>query len=290
MAQWSRRLPDNVPGRFFVDRSCIDCQICHQLAPETFRARGDQTVVYWQPTRPAQVHRALMALVACPTASIGSVERPSLQSAVAAFPEEIAAGVYYCGFASRRSYGAASYLIVRPTGNVLVDSPRFCEPLARRLAALGGIRWLVLTHRDDVADHALFHQRFGCQRVMHGADVSGDLRGVERILTGNEPARLEDELTIIPVPGHTRGHVCLLYRDHFLFTGDHLAWDAEAGVLTAFRDYCWYSWPEQIRSMEKLVGLRFTWVLPGHGHRYQAPSPAAMQEQLRACLAWMREA
>jgi glyoxylase-like metal-dependent hydrolase (beta-lactamase superfamily II) len=170
---------------------------------------------------------------------------------------------------------------------VLIDSPRFCEPLAQRLAALGGIRWMVLTHRDDVADHTLFRRRFGCARVMHEADVSGDLCGVERILTGNAAVMLEDELRIIPVPGHTRGHVCLLYRDQFLFTGDHLAWDGEAGVLTAFRDYCWYSWPEQIRSMEKLVGLHFTWVLPGHGRRYQAPSPAVMQGQLRACLAWM---
>jgi glyoxylase-like metal-dependent hydrolase (beta-lactamase superfamily II) len=110
---------------------------------------------------------------------------------------------------------------------------------------------------------------------------------VERLLTGDAPVRLADEVRIIPVPGHRRGHVCGLYRDQFLFTGDPLAWEEEAGVLTACRDYCWFSWPEQIRSMEKLVGLRFTWVLPGHGRRYQAPSPAMMQQQLRACLAWM---
>ena len=136
MAHWNHRLPSNVPGAFFVDRSCIDCQLCHQLAPETFHAHGDQTVVYHQPRHLPEVHRALMALVACPTASIGNVDRPSLHRAVEAFPEEIAAGVYSCGFASRHSYGAASYLLVRPTGNVLIDSPRFCEPLARRLTAL----------------------------------------------------------------------------------------------------------------------------------------------------------
>jgi hypothetical protein len=40
--------------------------------------------------------------------------------------------VYYCGWASRRSFGASSYLIVRPAGSVLIDSPRFNAPLARQ--------------------------------------------------------------------------------------------------------------------------------------------------------------
>jgi glyoxylase-like metal-dependent hydrolase (beta-lactamase superfamily II) len=229
-----------------------------------------------------------MALVACPTGSIGTVRRHSVKAAIAAFPEEIMDGVHFCGFASRHSYGAASYFIVRPGGNVLVDSPRFSQPLAKQLEEMGGVRWMVLTHRDDVADHELFQQRFGCRRVMHNADVSGRLRGVERIISSNEPVQIDVDLTLIPVPGHTRGHVCLLYKNRFLFTGDHLAWDEDEDVLTAFRDYCWYSWPEQVRSMEKLLGYRFEWVLPGHGRRYQAASSEEMQRKLRACVEWMR--
>jgi glyoxylase-like metal-dependent hydrolase (beta-lactamase superfamily II) len=147
---------------------------------------------------------------------------------------------------------------------------------------------MVLTHRDDVADHELFQQRFGCQRVVHNADASGSLQSVERIIRGNEPVLLDDNLTLIPVPGHTRGHVCLLYQDRFLFTGDHLAWDEDEEMLTAFHDYCWYSWPEQVRSMEKLLGYRFEWVLPGHGRRYHAASGEEMQRKLRACVEWMR--
>ena len=287
MANLSRRLAENVSGDFFVDSSCIDCDICRQVAPETFCAQAAQTVVYRQPATPESVHRALMALVACPTGSIGTTRKYPIKAAIAAFPEEIAAGVYFCGFASRHSYGATSYLIVRPGGNVLVDSPRFSVPLAKRLEELGGVRWMVLTHRDDVADHELFQQRFGCQRVMHGADANGSLRGVERIVSGNESILIDDDLTIIPVPGHTRGHVCLLYQDCFLFTGDHLAWDEDESMLTAFHDYCWYSWPEQICSMEKLSEYRFEWVLPGHGRRYHAASCEEMQKELRACIGWM---
>ncbi len=44
----------------------------------------------------------------------------------------------FCGWASESSYGAAAWLIRRPDGNVLVDSPRFASTLADRLHELGG--------------------------------------------------------------------------------------------------------------------------------------------------------
>jgi glyoxylase-like metal-dependent hydrolase (beta-lactamase superfamily II) len=91
------------------------------------------------------------------------------------------------------------------------------------------------------------------------------------------PVTLVPGFTIIPVPGHTRGHCVLLYKDKFLFTGDHLAWDPEAAELGAYRDYCWYDWEEQTRSMERLRDYRFEWVLPGHGCRHKLPA-----EQMRA--------
>ena len=72
MAQVEKRLPQNVPGEFYVDSSCIDCDACRQIAPATFRDHGDQSSVYQQPRNPGELHRALMAQVACPTASIGT--------------------------------------------------------------------------------------------------------------------------------------------------------------------------------------------------------------------------
>src|SRR5262249_34680845 len=158
-------------------------------------------------------------------------------------------------------------LLVRPQergGNVLVDSPRFAGPLVSKIRALGGVRTLFLTHRDDVADHARYAREFGCERILHAADGAARL-GVERTLEGLDPVRLDDELVAIPTPGHTEGHMVLLWRDSVLFSGDHLSWSPEAGRLTAFRDAMWYSWPEQIRSMERLGAFRFEWVLPGHG-------------------------
>ncbi|HME89841.1 MAG TPA: ferredoxin, partial [Myxococcaceae bacterium] len=76
MAQISQSLPENVPGDFFVDRSCIDCDTCRQIAPQTFvRSDSGYSFVARQPTEGGDRRRALMALVACPTASIGTAKK-----------------------------------------------------------------------------------------------------------------------------------------------------------------------------------------------------------------------
>src|SRR5438067_2386447 len=147
MANTARRLAENVPGDFYVDDSCIDCDACRQIAPTVFRDHGEQSSVFHQPETD-----------------------------------------------------------------------------------------------DDAA-------RYGVEHIIEGADA----------------VRLDRELVVIPTPGHTRGHAVLLYKDKYLFTGDHLAWSPTRETLTAFRSACWYSWPVQTRSMERLLDYSFEWVLPGHG-------------------------
>ena len=289
MAQIDERLPQNVEGEFFVDASCIDCDACRQIAPASFRDHGGKSSVYRQPQNPGELHRALMALVACPTASIGTASRRSAKSGVEAFPVHVVDDVYFCGFTSEASFGAWSYLIMRPQeqgGNVLVDSPRFNNPLARRIEEMGGVNLMLLSHRDDIADHAKFAAHFHCPRVMHEADGAA-ARGIERVITGTAPLRIDGDLQLIPTPGHTRGHQLFLYRNKVLFTGDHLAWSPERETLTAFRDVCWYSWAEQTRSMEKLLAFTFEWVLPGHG-RIGHGSAEEMHKHLTECVSRMK--
>ena len=63
----------------------------------------------------------------------------------------------------------------RPTavqGNVLVDVPRWTPLLARRLEELGGVAWILLTHRDDVSDHAAWAAHFGARRVIHRLEAN----------------------------------------------------------------------------------------------------------------------
>ncbi len=286
MARLSDRLPENADGDFYVDRSCIDCAVCRVTAPSTFRRSDElgQSVVARQPASSAERHRAAMALVACPTSSIGTRSKVDVAEAADAFPDPIGDGIHACGFAAESSYGAQSYLVVREGGNVLVDSPRAVPRLLDRIEALGGVRFLFLTHRDDVADHAKLARRFGCTRVIHEADLSAETKDVELVLRGDAPTRLADDLLAIPVPGHTRGSTALLYRDVGLFTGDHLFATEDGARLYAAREVCWFSWTSQVRSLEKLLAYEFRSVFPGHEGRMLRSTPAAMRAELEAAI------
>lgn len=279
MADPALRLPENVPGDFFVDSTCIDCDACRIFAPAVFSDARDQSFVFHQPEGEDELLAAQKALISCPTSSIGSSR--SARAAIDALPEWIDGDVYRCGYASESSFGAIAYLL--RDREILVDSPRFAEPLVKRL---GPVRRMLLTHQDDIADHAKFHGRFGCERVLHADDARG--RVFELMPAGSDPIDVGDDVVMIPTPGHTRGHAVFLYRGKYLFTGDHLAWSVQRGHLYAFRSACWYSWTEQIRSMERLLDYSFEWVLPGHGRPMRLPR-AEMHASLERCIAWMKQ-
>jgi glyoxylase-like metal-dependent hydrolase (beta-lactamase superfamily II)/ferredoxin len=290
MANLALRLPGNTPGDFFVDSTCIDCDACRQIAPETFSKQGEFSIVHQQPRSLEETKRALMALVACPTGSIGTVEHHDARIGIDSFPEQLSENIYYCGFNAESSFGAWSYLITRPAdegGNVLIDSPRFATQLVKKIRSMGGVRTIFLTHRDDVADHRRFASEFGCRRIMHNDDGAERL-GLEQAIHEDAPVQIDRDLLAIPVPGHTRGHMVLLYRNKFLFTGDHLAWSPRRNTLTAFRNACWYSWSEQTRSMQRLLNYDFEWVLPGHG-RIHRDTRENMRAHLETCIRWMSE-
>ena len=187
--------------------------------------------------------------------------------------------MYYCGFNSPKSFGGNSYLIEHPDGNWLVDAPKFLPQLVKQLAARGGVAHIFLTHRDDVADAERYAEHFHAERIIHRLELASQPRA-ERIIDGERPVTLAPDFVAIPTPGHTAGHCVLLFQEKFLFTGDHLYFDRATQSLSAFADYCWDSWPQQIESLRKLTQHHFTWVLPGHGQRVQLPAEE-MQRQLR---------
>ncbi|MGC4001443.1 MAG: MBL fold metallo-hydrolase [Anaeromyxobacter sp.] len=282
MARPARLHPLNAPGDLSVDDRCIACDTCRQLAPETFGGAEEAVAfVARQPRGPADRLRALQALVSCPVAAIASRSKAGVAEAVASLPVEVAPGLFRCGYADASSYGATAWLLLRPEGNVLVDSPRFARPLLRRIEALGGARLMFLTHRDDVAEHARWREALGCERILHARDVTSGTRGVERRIEGTAPVALASDLTVIPVPGHTPGSAALLAGERYLFTGDHL-WADAAGRLEASRAVCWWDWGEQARSMARLAAFRFEWVLPGHGRPWRAGAATEAARQVTA--------
>jgi glyoxylase-like metal-dependent hydrolase (beta-lactamase superfamily II)/ferredoxin len=287
MAHVNLRRPQNTDGDFYVDTTCIDCDTCRWMTPQVFHRVDEMSAVYHQPANETERLAALQALLSCPTSSIGTVEKPKdIKLSQQSFPILVTDNIYHCGYHSEKSYGAASYLIQQPEGNILVDSPRFTPPLVKRIEEMGGIKYMYLTHRDDVADHQKFAEHFHCQRILHVDEISPDTRNVEIQLTGAEVFTLQPDVLIIPVPGHTKGHTVLLYKNKFLFTGDHLTWSETQQQLIAFHDVCWYSWAEQIKSMRRLADYSFEWVLPGHGRRFHADVDT-MRQQMHKCIELM---
>ncbi|MDJ0659649.1 MAG: MBL fold metallo-hydrolase [Crocosphaera sp.] len=287
MATLEKRRSENVSGNFYVDNSCIDCDTCRWMSPKVFHREGNQSAVYHQPTETREILEAYEALLSCPTASIGTVEKPkNIKEIQQRFPLPIAENVYHCGYHSEKSFGAATYFIEREEGHILIDSPRFSPPLVKQLEAKGGIKYLYLTHKDDVADHEKFADHFGCERVLHIDDISEKTQGVEIQLSGDKPINFAPDILIIPVSGHTKGHTVLLYKETYLFTGDHLAWSSYLNHLYGFHRFCWYDWSKQIISMKKLANYSFEWVLPGHGRRYHNDRET-MKQAMTKCIKWM---
>jgi glyoxylase-like metal-dependent hydrolase (beta-lactamase superfamily II) len=274
----------NAEGAWYVDTACINCRAAQTVAPGLIIERDGQSVFAHQPATEAEVMEAWRARLLCPTASVHGTEE-SDAVATEAFPEAMTNGVFRLGYNARSSWGAHSFLIERTRGNTMVDAPRWTRAAADAIERRGGLALILLTHRDDVADAGRYAAHFGARVVIHEADRDAAPYASE-ILTGSAPIALDDDLLVIPLPGHTKGSVAYLARGDCLFTGDSLSWSFEQGDLRASRDVCWYSWPEQIRSLRRLLDQSFAWVFAGHGGSIHLP-PAEMRQRLAALVARM---
>jgi glyoxylase-like metal-dependent hydrolase (beta-lactamase superfamily II)/ferredoxin len=271
MANPHKRLDSNVAGNFYVDATCINCDTCRQLAPVSFEEIGDFSAVSRQPESDEQAHQAYQALLACPVGAIGTEQpdKAGLASAMDSFPLRIEDDVYYCGFNSEKSFGANSYFIRHAGGNWLVDSPRYIQHLVAAFEQLGGIEWIFLTHKDDVADAERYAKHFGAKRIIHAGDAEA-VSGAERIVDGEDRVHLAEGFHAVPVPGHTAGSMALLYNQKFLFSGDHLWWNPQTMSLGAPTRLVWRKWV-LVDSIRKLLDERFEWLLAGHGDRVKLP-------------------
>src|SRR3982750_1146436 len=136
MANLKKRVPENVPGDFFVDSTCIDCDACRQIAPSVFGEAAATSFVKAQPQSNADRRSALQALLACPTGSIGCLGDDDVKAVQQDFPLAIEEPVFYCGYNSPRSYGGNSYLLRHPagatTGTTGRHPPHLPDPSRRR--------------------------------------------------------------------------------------------------------------------------------------------------------------
>jgi len=74
MANKAEKFPNNVPGKFYVDQQCIDCDLCRETAPAFF-TRNDEggfTYVVKQPLTDEEIAQCTEALEGCPVEAIGN--------------------------------------------------------------------------------------------------------------------------------------------------------------------------------------------------------------------------
>ena len=73
MADKEDKFPDNVPGKYYVDRECIFCNVSAAAAPKNFKISDDGThdVVYKQPENEEEEDECQEAMDMCPVYAIG---------------------------------------------------------------------------------------------------------------------------------------------------------------------------------------------------------------------------
>jgi glyoxylase-like metal-dependent hydrolase (beta-lactamase superfamily II)/ferredoxin len=280
MARPDERHPDGVAGDWYADTRCIACDVARHYAPGLIAAdeRG-LSVVIRQPQSADDEAAMWRATLACPTQSIGTRSRRRPPPGV--FPWQLTEGVYLCGYNDVSSFGAHSYLVLRPGGNLLVDSPRYTSRLVDRIDELGGVAHVLLSHRDDVADADRYAARFDARVWVHEADADAAPYATD-IVRGGNIVVVAPGVRAIPVPGHTRGSMVFEDDRGHLFTGDSLAWNEDRRGLVVFGSATWYSWKALTESMAQLAGVaKFSWVLPGHG-KWGHADGGDMTRQLRA--------
>jgi ferredoxin len=74
MADANDKVKGSVPGAWYVDHNCIDCDLCRSIAPEFFDRDEDEglSVVQVQPTTDKEHQLCEEAREACPVDAIGN--------------------------------------------------------------------------------------------------------------------------------------------------------------------------------------------------------------------------
>jgi len=73
MADIANKYAENVPGKYYVDNQCIDCDLCRETAPNNFtrNEEGGYTYVSKQPENDEEAGRCKEAKEGCPVEAIG---------------------------------------------------------------------------------------------------------------------------------------------------------------------------------------------------------------------------
>ncbi|MGH3900541.1 MAG: MBL fold metallo-hydrolase [Pseudonocardiaceae bacterium] len=272
---------------WYVDDRCTNCDVARQLAPELIGEVDGRSKILRQPRNEAESDTLYAAAYACPTRSIRHPSGP-LDSARDPFPMRLDDGVYLCGHSSEQTAGANAYLLQRPAGTLMIDTPRWSKPLAARYEAFGPVTDVLLTHRDHAAHGRRYADRFGARLWIHEGDLSA-VPDADQILRGTDPIEVAEGVIAHPLPGHTEGSVLYVADERHCFSGDSIYWSRATGDVEVFESVTWYSITELAASLARSIGrLHFEWLWPGHGDHKRLPAEE-MVNRLRVLTTRLQE-
>jgi glyoxylase-like metal-dependent hydrolase (beta-lactamase superfamily II) len=143
------------------------------------------------------------------------------------------------------------------------------------------VKHILITHHDvdHVGNIAFLQQATGAKvwasekdipYIYGGKNREGIKRLVSFIMRVKKPKNInpypEDQkiggIEIIPTPGHTPGHVCLLYKN-ILFAGDLVR--TSKGRLSPMASFMNWNTSMSKESIKKVADYNFEWICPAHG-------------------------
>jgi glyoxylase-like metal-dependent hydrolase (beta-lactamase superfamily II) len=167
---------------------------------------------------------------------------------------------------NRQTLGGTAYLIVENHGNILVDCPAWTLEHEKFLSQVGGVRWLVLTHRGGMAEVKTLQQQLGCQVIVQEQEAY--------LLPDCPTTKFATELILTPqvsvfwTPGHSPGSACVFNTAQagILCSGRHLLPTAQSH-LTPLRTAKTFHWPRQLKSVQQILDAfspqTLSYVCPG---------------------------
>jgi glyoxylase-like metal-dependent hydrolase (beta-lactamase superfamily II) len=174
----------------------------------------------------------------------------SIKSPDPKLPTEILPGIFAFP-PNRDTLGGTAYLVVTPSGNILVDSPAWSDVNRQFTRDLGGINWLTITHRGAIGQATAIATHFGCEVIIQEQEayLLPDLK----VTTFQSKFVINDSIHAIWTPGHSPGSFCLYFAGvgGVLFTGRHLL-PNQLGQAVPLRTAKTFHWPRQLRSADAI--------------------------------------
>ncbi len=153
---------------------------------------------------------------------------------------------------NRDTLGGTAYLIVENQGNILIDSPAWNGENQQFVKQLGGVDWLILTHRGNFGKATAIQNTTDCRILVQEQEAY--LLPEAEVTTFEQEFNLSSNLQAIWTCGHSPGSACVYWSNHggVLFTGRHLLPNT-SGQPLPLRTPKTFHWPRQLRNVERLI-------------------------------------